>query len=82
MKTPWLPRNFERQLVISLKASSRRQELDSHAPLAVVEHFNPYNLGEVIAIAGGPGGMIGECHQQAHPFMVMLMLGEEVKSLE
>ncbi len=65
---------------MSPRASDRRQQLDSDAPLAVVEQFDPNNLGEVVTVAAVAGGMIGECHQQAHTFLVMLTLGEEVKS--
>jgi hypothetical protein len=42
---------MERLSVISLRASYRRQELDGDATLAVVEQFDPNNLGEVFTVA-------------------------------
>jgi hypothetical protein len=54
--------------------------LDSDATLAVVEQFDSNYLPEVITVAVVTRRVIGECHQQAHAFSVVLTLGEEVKS--
>jgi hypothetical protein len=70
---------MERLSVISLRASDRRQELDSNATLAVVEQFDPNNLSEVFTVATFPGEVIGECHQQARAFLVVLTLCKEVQ---
>jgi hypothetical protein len=70
---------MERLSVISLRASDRRQELDSNTTLAIVEQFDANNLGEVGVVAAFPGEVIGECHQQAHAFLVVLTLGKEVQ---
>ena len=67
--------------VISLRASNRRQELDSDATLIVVEQFDTNNLGEVLMITAVTRAMIREGYQQAHTVVVMFTLGEEVKSL-
>jgi hypothetical protein len=56
--------------------------LDSDATLAVVEQFDPNNLGEVFTVTAVTREMIGECHQQAHAFLVVLTLGEEIESFE
>jgi hypothetical protein len=71
---------MERLSVISLRASDRRQELNSNATLALVEQFDSNYLPEVITVAAVTRRVIGECHQQAHAFLVVLTLGEEVKS--
>ena len=70
---------MERLSVISLRASERRQELDSDTTLAVVEQVDPNNLGKVFTITAVTRKMVGECHRQAHAFLVVLTLGEEVK---
>jgi hypothetical protein len=67
---------MERLSVISLRASDRRQELDSNTTLAIVEQFDANNLGEVGVVAAFPAEGIGECHQQAHAFLVVLTLGK------
>ena len=71
---------MERLSVISLRASDRRQELDSDAKLSVIEQFDPNNLGEVAVVAAFTWEVIGECHQQAHAFLVMPTVGEKIKS--
>jgi hypothetical protein len=68
--------------VISLRDSGRRQKLDSDAMLAVVEQFDSNYLPEVITIATVARRVIGECHQQAHAFLVVLTPSEKVKSFE
>jgi hypothetical protein len=71
---------MEQLSVISLRVSDRRQELDSDATLAVVEQFDSNYLPQLITVAAVTRRVIGECHQQAHAFLVVLTLGEEVKS--
>jgi hypothetical protein len=46
---------MERLPVISLRASDRRQELDSDATLAVAEQLDPNNLGEVFTVTAVTG---------------------------
>jgi hypothetical protein len=70
---------MERLSVISLRASDRRQELDSNATLAVVVQFDPNDLSEVFTVAAFPGEVIRECHQRAHAFLVVLTLCKEVQ---
>jgi hypothetical protein len=72
-----LAHNMERPSVISLRASDRRQKLDSDATMAVVERFDSNHLPEAITVAAVTRRVIGECHQQAHAFLVVLTLGEE-----
>jgi hypothetical protein len=58
---------MERLSVISLRASDRRQELDSNTTLAIVEQFDANNLGEVGVVAAFPGKVIGECTNRRMP---------------
>jgi hypothetical protein len=71
---------MERRTVISLRASDRRQELDRDAVPAVAEKLDSNNLGEVFTVAAVTREMTGECHQQAHAFLVVLPVCEEVES--
>jgi hypothetical protein len=81
IKDSGLLSNMERLSGISLRASYRREELDCDATLSVGEQFDPDNLAEVTVVAAFTGAVIGECYQQAHAFLIVLTLGEEVKSL-
>jgi hypothetical protein len=71
---------MERLSVISLRASDRRQELDSDATLAIVEQLDANDLADVFAVAEVGGRVIGECDEETHAFLVVLPLGEEVEA--
>jgi hypothetical protein len=81
IKDSGLLRNMQRLPGISLRASYRREKLHSDATLTVGEQFDPDNLADVAMVAAFTGAVIGECYQQAHAFLIVVTLGEEVKSL-
>ncbi|MGB9473046.1 MAG: hypothetical protein WBQ59_27120 [Candidatus Acidiferrum sp.] len=54
--------------------------MDRDPTLAIVEQFYPNDLCEVFPVMGAAGGVIRDCHQQAHAFFVVFTFGEKVKS--
>jgi hypothetical protein len=54
--------------------------LDGDTALAVVKQVDANHLGDVFAVAEVVGRVIGERSLEAHAFMVVLALPEEVES--